>query len=191
MNSQVFPWLLIAASVVAEVAGTIALRFADGFTRFFPSVAVCLLYGVAIWLMSLAVKHLELGLTYAVWAGSGTALTALVGILYFNESAHTVRLPGFALIVAGVVILNISARQVVNALRVSAYRAVNFHALYFRDSTPGTKSSFFRADGASTSRTATIALTKIIRRPTISFAAGSRCWASPNAAAKIVSTEIS
>ncbi|OIQ90553.1 quaternary ammonium compound-resistance protein QacC [mine drainage metagenome] len=110
MNSQFFSWLLVAASVAAEVAGTIALRFADGFARFFPSVAVCLFYGAAIWLMSLAVRHLEVGLTYAVWAGSGTALTALVGMLYFNESADAVRLLGFAFIVMGVVTLNVSAR---------------------------------------------------------------------------------
>ncbi|MDF3834171.1 multidrug efflux SMR transporter [Cupriavidus basilensis] len=110
MNSQVFPWLLIAASVVAEVAGTIALRFADGFTRPLPSVAVFLLYGAAIWLMSLAARHLEVGLAYAVWAGRGTALTALVGMLYFNEPAHAVRLLGFAFIVIGVVTLNVSAR---------------------------------------------------------------------------------
>jgi small multidrug resistance pump len=110
MNSQVFPWLLIAASVVAEVAGTIALRFANGFTRLFPSVAVFLLYGAAIWLMSLAVRRLAIGLAYAVWAGSSTALIALVGILYFNESAHAVRLLGLAFIVIGVVTLNVSVR---------------------------------------------------------------------------------
>ncbi|MCW5238676.1 QacE family quaternary ammonium compound efflux SMR transporter [Verminephrobacter eiseniae] len=110
MNSAILAWLLIAASVAAEVAGTSALRFADGFTRPAPSMAVCLSYGAATWLMSLAVGQLEVGLTYAVWAGSGTALTALVGMLYFNESAHALRLPGFAFIVAGVVILNISAR---------------------------------------------------------------------------------
>ncbi|MCW5257504.1 QacE family quaternary ammonium compound efflux SMR transporter [Verminephrobacter aporrectodeae subsp. tuberculatae] len=110
MSAQGFSWLLIAASVGAEVAGTIALRFADGLTRPLPSIAVFLSYGVAIWLMSLAVRQLEVGLTYAVWAGSGTALIALIGILCFNESAHTMRLLGFVFIVLGVVTLNVSAR---------------------------------------------------------------------------------
>ena len=110
MNSQFLPWLLIAASVFVEVLGTIALRFADGFTRLLPSVAVCILYGMAIWLMSLALRRLDMGLTYAVWAGSGTALTALIGTIYFNEAADATRILGFILIVAGVVTLNIGSR---------------------------------------------------------------------------------
>lgn len=109
-SQQALAWSLIAASVAAEVAGTMALRYADGFTRLMPSVAVCALYGVAIWLMSIAVRQLEVGLTYAVWAGSGTALTALLGIVWFDESAHAARLLGLALIVLGVVIINLGAR---------------------------------------------------------------------------------
>lgn len=110
MNTPALAWSLIAASVVAEVAGTLALRYADGFTKPIPSIAVCALYGMAIWLMSIAVRHLEIGLTYAVWAGSGTALTALLGIVWFDESAHATRLLGLSLIVLGVVISNLGAR---------------------------------------------------------------------------------
>ncbi|WP_080409287.1 DMT family transporter [Burkholderia ubonensis] len=108
-TSSVFPWLLVAASVAAEVAGTVGLRYADGFTRLLPSLAVVLLYGLAIWLMSLAVRRLEVGLTYALWAGCGTALTALVGILFFNESANLLRLLGFTFIVIGVATLNLGS----------------------------------------------------------------------------------
>ncbi len=70
MNPQTFAWLVLAASVVAEVLGTLALRYADGFTKPLPSAAVVVCYACAIWLMSLAVRHLEMGLTYAVWAGA-------------------------------------------------------------------------------------------------------------------------
>jgi small multidrug resistance pump len=110
MNLQTYAWLLLAASVAAEVAGTIALRFADGFTRPGPSVAVGLCYAGAIWLMAMAVKHLEVGLTYAVWAGSGTALTALLGVLWFGESSSPLRVAGLACIVVGVIVLNLSAK---------------------------------------------------------------------------------
>lgn len=110
MNMQTYAWFLLAASVAAEVAGTIALRFADGFTRPGPSVAVGLCYAGAIWLMSIAVKHLEVGLTYAVWAGSGTALTALVGVLWFGESGSPLRVAGLVCIVVGVIVLNLSAK---------------------------------------------------------------------------------
>lgn len=108
-TSPLLSWLLVAASIVAEVAGTVGLRYADGFTRPVPSLSVIVLYGLAIWLMSLAVRRLEISLTYALWAGGGTALTALVGILFFNESVNTLRLLGFAFIVVGVATLNLGS----------------------------------------------------------------------------------
>lgn len=109
MRNSSFTWLVLAASVLAEVAGTLALRYADGFTRVLPSVATGLCYAAAIWLMAISVRHLEVGLTYAVWAGSGTALTALLGVLCFGESASLLRLAGLGFIIAGVIALNLSA----------------------------------------------------------------------------------
>ena len=110
MGLQTFSWLLLAASVVAEVAGTIALRYADGFSRLIPSLVVGASYAAAIWLMSIAVRHLEVGLAYAVWAGSGTALTAALGILWFGESMTLLRIAGVVMIVIGVVVLNFETR---------------------------------------------------------------------------------
>ena len=110
MKPSIFPWLFLSASVLAEVLGTLALRYADGFARLWPSAAVVACYASAIWLMSLAIKFLEIGLTYAVWAGAGTALTALLGIIWFQESTSILRLLGLGFIVVGVVTLNLSAR---------------------------------------------------------------------------------
>ena len=107
MHSHALAWWLLVASIAAEVVGTIALRYTEGFTRVLPSLAVCSLYGLAIWLMALAVRQLEVGLAYAVWAGAGTALTALVGMLWFGEAAHAARLLGMGLIVLGVVCVNL------------------------------------------------------------------------------------
>lgn len=109
MNHQLFAWLVLAASVLAEVLGTLALRHAEGFTRPLPSIAVVICYGGAIGLMSLSIKHLEMGLTYAVWAGSGTALTAAIGMLWFDESFGPLRLAGLGCIVLGVIALNLSS----------------------------------------------------------------------------------
>jgi small multidrug resistance pump len=107
MRLQALSWLLLAASVAAEVAGTIALRYADGLTRPVPSVVVGASYAAAIWLMSIAVKTLEVGLAYAVWAGAGTASTAALGILWFGESMAPLRMIGIVMIVVGVVVLNL------------------------------------------------------------------------------------
>jgi len=110
MGLQTLSWLLLAASIAAEVAGTIALRYADGFARLTPSLVVGASYAAAIWFMSIAVRHLEVGLAYAVWAGSGTALTAVLGILWFGESMTLLRIGGVAMIVIGVVVLNLETR---------------------------------------------------------------------------------
>ena len=110
MSVQTCSWLLLAASIVAEVAGTMALRYADGFTRFVPSLVTAASYAAAIWLMSMAVRHLEVGLAYAVWAGSGTALTAAFGIYWFSESMTLLRIAGVVMIVIGVVVLNLETQ---------------------------------------------------------------------------------
>lgn len=110
MSVQTYSWLLLVASIAAEVAGTIALRYADGFTRPVPSLVVVASYAAAIWLMSMAVRHLEVGLAYAVWAGSGTALTAALGILWFSESMTLLRIAGVVMIVIGVVVLNLETQ---------------------------------------------------------------------------------
>jgi small multidrug resistance pump len=109
MRYSTFAWLVLAASVLAEVAGTMALRYSDGFTRLLPSLITGLSYAAAIWLMAVSVRHLEVGLSYAVWAGSGTALTALLGIVLFGESASLIRLSGLGLIISGIVVLSLSA----------------------------------------------------------------------------------
>lgn len=107
MGSPFLPWIFLALSVAAEVAGTIALRYADGFSRPLPSLIVGLSYAIAIWLMSIAVKHLEIGMAYAIWAGGGVALIALTGVVWFGESMTLPRVIGVMLIISGVVVLNL------------------------------------------------------------------------------------
>lgn len=101
-------WSILAISVAFEVIGTIALRYSEGLTRLLPSIFVGVSYVAAIWLMSIAVKILEVSLTYAVWAGSGTALTAVAGVILFGENTSPERLIGLSLIIIGVIVLNIS-----------------------------------------------------------------------------------
>ena len=109
MNPSLSAWLLVAASVVAEVVGTVALKYSDGFSRVVPSGAAATCYALAIWLMAVAMRHLDMGITYAVWAGSGTAATALVGIALFGEQLGTVKTLGLVWVVGGVVMLNVGS----------------------------------------------------------------------------------
>jgi small multidrug resistance pump len=107
MNPSLSAWLLVAASVIAEVVGTVALKYSNGFSKVFPSGAAATCYALAIWLMAVAMRHLDMGITYPVWAASGTAATALVGIALFGEQLGTVKALGLVCVVSGVVMLNV------------------------------------------------------------------------------------
>lgn len=100
--------LYLAIAIASEVAGTIALRSTEGFTRLVPSLVVVAGYGLSFWMLALVLRDLPVGLTYAVWAAVGTALIAAIGILAFGEPAGALKLGSLALIILGVVGLNLA-----------------------------------------------------------------------------------
>ena len=100
--------LLLTLAIAAEVAATVSLRYAEGFTRLLPSVIVVLGYGASFYLLSHILRELSVGTTYAIWAGAGTAAIAVIGIVVLGEPATAVKLGSIALIIAGVIGLNLS-----------------------------------------------------------------------------------
>jgi small multidrug resistance pump len=109
MESRLAAWVLLGISVASEVVGTIALKQSDGFARLAPALLAGACYVLAVWLMSVSMKQLEMGVTYAVWAGSGTALTALLGIAVFDESTNLPKLAGLAFVVAGLALMGLGS----------------------------------------------------------------------------------
>ena len=101
-------WILLAFAIVAEVAGTTAMKLSRGFEVWQWTVALTVCYVVSFYLLALALKRIEIGVAYAIWAGAGTALVALIGIAVFNEAMTTVRVVSLTAIIAGVVGLNLS-----------------------------------------------------------------------------------
>ncbi|KAA0233923.1 MAG: Multidrug transporter EmrE [Acidimicrobiales bacterium] len=99
-------WLLLAGAIVAEVIGTSLLKESEGFTRALPTVVSLLAYGVAFFCLSLAIRHIDLGLAYAIWSGVGTALIVLIAWVVFDQSLDWAALGGVGLIVLGVVVIN-------------------------------------------------------------------------------------
>lgn len=103
-------WWLLLCAIALEVMGTTALRQSEGFSRLWPSVAVVVLYCSSFYLLAQTLKRLEIGIAYAVWSGLGTAVVALIGIVLFKESVSALKLASLALIVLGVIGLNMAGQ---------------------------------------------------------------------------------
>ncbi|WP_108447434.1 DMT family transporter [Halomonas denitrificans] len=100
-------YLYLALAIVAEVVATSALKSSAGFTRLWPSLVVLVGYGLAFYLLALVLKTLPVGIAYAFWAGLGIVLVTLVGILVYGEKPDLPALLGLAMIVGGVVVIQV------------------------------------------------------------------------------------
>lgn len=99
------PYVYLAISIVAEVVATSALKASDGFSKLWPSVIVVIGYGIAFHFLALTLKTIPVGVAYAVWAGAGVTIVAIVGWLLFGQKLDTPAIIGMSMIVAGVVIM--------------------------------------------------------------------------------------
>lgn len=105
------PWLLLTGAIVCEVVATSALKASDGFTRLAPSLLVASGYGLAFWLLALTLRSIPVGVAYAIWSGLGTVLIALAGWWLYGQRLDAAAVAGMALIVAGVLVLNLLSKS--------------------------------------------------------------------------------
>ncbi|GAA2235949.1 multidrug efflux SMR transporter [Streptomyces amakusaensis] len=82
------------------------MKYSEGFTRFWPSLLTVAGYLIAFTLLAQTLKTLSVGTAYAIWAGVGTAAVATIGMLFLGEGASPAKFAGIALVIAGVVVLN-------------------------------------------------------------------------------------
>ena len=99
---------LLLTAIGIEVVSTALLPRSNGFTDPFWSVVVVAGYAVSIWLLALVVRTMPVSVAYAVWSGVGTAVVAVIGVLFLGEHLDWVKAVSLALIVAGVVGLNLA-----------------------------------------------------------------------------------
>jgi small multidrug resistance pump len=102
------PALLLALAIAAEVAATLSLRAADGFTKLGPSILVVAGYATSTVLLAMIVRWLPISLTYAIWAAAGTATVAIVGMTLLDEPVSHLKIASIVLIVVGIVGLNLA-----------------------------------------------------------------------------------
>lgn len=103
-------YVFLAGAIVSEVIATSSLKLSDGFSKFWPSIIVVLGYLLSFFLLSLTLKRMGVGTAYAIWSAAGTALIVIIGIVYFKEQVTPAKVISLALIVIGVVGLNLGER---------------------------------------------------------------------------------
>ncbi|MBB3700832.1 multidrug efflux SMR transporter [Flammeovirga yaeyamensis] len=101
-------YIYLLLAIIAEVFATSALKSSEGYTKLYPSLVSILLYGVSFYLLSLTVKHIPIGVAYAVWSGLGIVLINAIGYFYYHDTINLSTIIGLLLIISGVIIVNLS-----------------------------------------------------------------------------------
>ncbi|MEO1042013.1 MAG: multidrug efflux SMR transporter [Pseudomonadota bacterium] len=104
-------YAFLIGAIIFEVAGTAALKLSDGFTKLWPSSITVIGYGASFYLLSLSLRTLNVGYTYAIWSAVGLILLALIGALFMDETVDLAGILGIGLIAAGVIIMSVYSKM--------------------------------------------------------------------------------
>lgn len=96
-------WIILLVGIIFEVLGTVMMKYAEGFTRLIPSVLVFVFYGISLAALVFVLEKMEVGNAYAIWASAGTALIAIIGIVFFKETISTGKIVSICLIIFGII----------------------------------------------------------------------------------------
>lgn len=114
MSPTTIAYVYLAIAIVCEVIGTTFLAKSEQFTRLLPTLIMGVLYALSFYLLTQTLKTIPLGIAYALWGGLGVVLTSLVGVVIFKQSLDTAAVVGIAMIVGGVVVMNLLSNSVVH-----------------------------------------------------------------------------
>jgi small multidrug resistance pump len=103
-------WFILFIAIVAEVIATSALKSSEGFTKPIASIVVVLGYMIAFYCLSLTLKTITVGISYAVWSGVGIVLITTVAWFVFDQKLDVWGIIGIVLIMSGVLILNLLSK---------------------------------------------------------------------------------
>lgn len=105
-------WGFLLIAIVAEVIATSALKMSEGFSRLWPSIIVVAGYGVSFYFLSLTLRSIPMGVAYALWSGIGLVLITVCAWLIFKQKLDLPALIGMALIISGVIVMNVFSKSV-------------------------------------------------------------------------------
>lgn len=104
-SSTAYGFLVVA--IVSEVIGTTCLAKSEQFTKAVPTLAMVAAFLSALYFLSQSLKVIPVGIAYAIWSGVGVVLTALIGLVVFQQKLDFAAMAGIAMIVGGVAVINL------------------------------------------------------------------------------------
>lgn len=107
-------FITLLVAVIFETIGTTALQASQQFTKLGPSIIVVVAYAAAFYLLALTLKHMPVGIMYAIWSGSGIVLIALIGWIVFHQALDWPAVLGMTMILAGIVIIQLFSKTAVH-----------------------------------------------------------------------------
>lgn len=105
-------WAALLGAIGLEVLGTTLLQQSQQFTRPLPTAGLALCYGLAFYLLTIALKQMPVGLAYAIWSGLGVVLISIIGLVLFKQKLDVPAVVGLVMIVGGVVVINLFSKSV-------------------------------------------------------------------------------
>lgn len=102
--------IILFIAVVFETIGTTALQASQQFSKPLPSIIVVISYAAAFYLLALTLRHMPVGIMYAIWSGSGIVLIALIGWVVFRQTLDLPAIIGMVLILTGIVIIQLFSK---------------------------------------------------------------------------------
>lgn len=104
-------YVLLGGAIALEVAATTAMKSSNGFTRLVPSVLCVLGYCISFYLLAQTLKTIPTGVAYAIWSGVGIVLISTIAWLFHGQKLDAGAMLGMALIVAGVIVINVFSQS--------------------------------------------------------------------------------
>jgi len=110
--SSSLPYLYLFLAIISETVATSAIKSSEGFTKLYPSLTVIIGYSISFYLLSMVIKYLPIGVTYAIWSGVGIIFITLIGIFYYNEKVNLASMIGMGFIILGVIIIRLFSSHI-------------------------------------------------------------------------------
>jgi small multidrug resistance pump len=106
------PYIYLALAIFAEVTATSALKASSEFTKLIPSIIVVVGYVISFYFMTLVLRSIPIGITYAIWSGLGIVLVSVVGFILYKEALDIPAMIGMGLIISGVAVIHIFSKSI-------------------------------------------------------------------------------